>query len=106
MTEPIKKTSTAQPAQQTKAQQTQTQQAKTSKQQSQEPSIGRLLLNRAGAVIMTPIAGVAGVLTIMTGAANGAINPNKTFNQGMTEGIQAAGQGADMLDKMWQGKFF
>ena len=55
---------------------------------------------------MTPIAGVAGVLTIMAGGINGAVNPNKTFDQGMTEGIMAAGQGADMLHSMWNGKFF
>ena len=103
MTEPVKRTTPAQTSQKPQqARNTQNQKPK----QSNEPSIGRLLLNRAGLVVMTPIAGVAGVLTIATSAIAGTINPKKTFDQGMQEGIQAAGQGADMLEQMWNGKYF
>lgn len=104
MTEPIRKTQTSQSAQ--NVNKPKKQDVKKEQKTSNKPSIGRLLLNRAGAVIMTPIAGVAGVLTIVTGGINGAVNPHKTFDQGMTEGIKAAGQGADMLESMWNGKYF
>lgn len=79
---------------------------KSTKAPKNEPSTTRLAVNRAGAVVMTPIAATAGVLTIFGGALYGTLNPNSTFDKGMTKGIQAAGQGADMLEKMWEGRYF
>lgn len=73
---------------------------------SEEADIGRLLVNKAGAVVMAPVAAGAGALTLVGSFLNGIFNPNTTLDESMTEGCQAAGQGADMLDKMWQGKFF
>lgn len=106
MTDAVKRTTSTQPAQNVQQGQ-KSQKVQQSKQTTKsEPSIGRLLANKVGAVIMTPVAGVAGVLTIMARGAQGAIDPDKTFDQGMTEGIKEAGQGADMIERMWQGKFF
>lgn len=82
------------------------QSSKPTKTSNSEPSTARLAVNRAGAVIMTPIAATAGVLTIFAGALYGTFSPNSTFDKGMTSGIQAAGQGADMLEKMWEGRYF
>lgn len=101
MTEPVKRTTPAQQAQNTqKAQQPK------QKPEQHDPSIGRLLVNRAGAVVMTPVAGLAGTITIIAKGISGAVNPDKTLDQGIQEGIQAASESEDMLDKMWQGKFF
>lgn len=101
MPEPVKRTT---PAQQT--QNTQKTQQPKQKPEQHDPSIGKLLVNRAGAVVMTPVAAGAGVLTLAGSFLNGVFNPNTTLNESMTKGCQSAGQGADMLDKMWQGKFF
>ena len=100
MPEPVKKTTGAQPARQPQKTQVKP------KQPAQQPSIGRLLINRAGAVIMAPIAAAAGALRLGASAVDGAVNPKKTFDQAMQEGVQDSRQGAKMLDKMWQGKFF
>lgn len=55
---------------------------------------------------MTPLVAAAGVLTLTGGAINGALNPNTTFDKSMTESTKAVGQGADMLEKMWEGRYF
>ena len=55
---------------------------------------------------MAPIAATAGALTLVGGFLNGVINPNTTLDNSMQESIKAAGQGADMLDKMWEGRYF
>ena len=65
-----------------------------------------MAVNRAGAVIMTPLVAAAGVLTLTGGAINGALNPNPTFDKSMTESTKAVGQGAYMLEKIWEGRYF
>ena len=76
------------------------------KSEQNKPSTGKLIINRTGLVIMAPITAAAGVLTLVGYGVNGLLNPNSTFDQSMQEGIKAAGQGADMLQKMWVGRFF
>ena len=88
-------------------QKTEQEETKNNKVQKQyEPSIGRLLLNRSAAVVMTLPAAAAGVITIVAGGVAGAIKPNETFEQGVSKGIDAASQGAEMLESMWNGKYF
>ena len=55
---------------------------------------------------MAPLAATAGVLTLVGGFLNGVLNPNTTVDHSMHESIKAAGQGADMLEKMWEGRYF
>ena len=82
------------------------QNANPTKVNKNEPSVGELLINRGAAIVLTPLAATAGTLTIFGAAVNGIVNPNTTFDKSMTEGIKAAGQGADMLEKMWEGRYF
>ncbi len=109
MTEPVKRT--APTTQAPKTQQKPQQKVKESKPncihtEAKTPSTAKLAVNRAGAVVMAPVAAGAGVLTLAGSFLNGLFNPNTTLDESMAKGCQAAGQGADMLDKMWQGKFF
>lgn len=71
-----------------------------------EPSTAKLAVNRTGAVVMAPLAATAGVLTLVGGFLNGVLNPNTTVDDSMNESIKAAGHGADMLEKMWEGRYF
>ena len=102
MTEPVRGTTQTQNAQ--NAQQPKPVQQEKSAPDSQ--NIGKLLTNRAGAVVMAGPTVVAGALTVVGSFLNGVLNPNTTVDKSVTKGIEIAGQGAEMLDKMWQGKYF
>lgn len=92
-----------------------TKQAKSSKKQQEnstslfeknEPSTAKLAVNRAGAVIMTPLVGVAGALTVTGAFWYRVFNPDVSVDDAVKGGLQAAGQGSETLEKMWNGKFF
>lgn len=72
---------------------------------AKEPGIGELLLNRAGAVVMAPVVTAASTIYLGVKSAEGIFTA-KPYGQAMQEGLDGASQGADMLDKMWNGKYF
>ena len=63
------------------------------------------LLSKGAAVVMAPITAAAGVGYLAGKFVEGVVT-TKSIDQDMTEGIQTVGDGADMLDRMWNGKYF
>lgn len=106
MTEPVRGTTQTQKAQNAQQAQQAQQPKKVQQPTPENQNIGRLLANRAGAVIMAPATAIAGTLTLVGSFWNGVLNPNTTIDESMAKGIESASEGAEMLDKMWQGKFF
>lgn len=77
----------------------------TTNKHTNEPSIGKLLVNRAAALIMTPITATVGAIYVGGKSVEGLVT-KKPYEKAMQEGIKDVSQGADMLDKTWSGKYF
>lgn len=73
-------------------------------EKNDKPSIGGLL-GKAATVAMLPVSAAAGVIYLGGKSVEGLVT-KKPYEQAMNEGLKDVSQGADMLDKMWNGKFF
>ena len=69
-----------------------------------KPSTTQKIVNKATAVTLTAPAVTAGVLTVIGGFFKGVLTGN--INKSLEKSIKAADQGADMLQKMWEGRYF
>ena len=54
---------------------------------------------------MTPITATVGAIYVGGKSVEGLVT-KKPYEKAMQEGIKDVSQGADMLDKMWNGKYF